>query len=383
MTDWNDTESINIRAFADYQRRSEQDERKASGEAKTNGAHHDNVVPIKRVPNFQAWDNREIAPRDWLLGNFISTTSRILITGPTGLGKTMLGIALAFALEGGAQFLHWKAGRAARVLYIDGEMSAEEMQDRLRQEAARCGRKPENLFVLSREDFDEMPPLNTPEGQAWMDAKIEETNPDLIIFDNIQALVIGDHTKEESWAPVLPWVRSLTKRKRGQAWMHHTGHNEGHSYGTKTREWQLDACLLMERVADADDLTFTIKFTKARGRRPENREDFADTTIGLRNNKWVVTQAGKKRDKVPESARIAFDLLRKAINEAGELPPVGDHVQAGVRGVRVSLWQKYCETGTISKSDSPDAFRMAFKRSADTLQARGLIQVWADWVWIA
>jgi len=304
MTDWNDTESLNIRAFADYARK-EKSERKANGDAKTNGAHHDNVIHLKSVPNFQAWNEREIAPRDWLLGNFISTTSRILITGPTGLGKTMLGIAIAFALEGGAQYLHWKAGRAARVLYVDGEMS-------------------------------------------------------------------------------LPWVRSLTKRKIGQAWFHHTGHNEGHSYGTKTREWQLDVCILMERVAeDERDLTFTLKFTKARGRRPENRADFENTTIGLRNNKWVVTQAGKKKDKVPESARIAFDLLRRAINEAGELPPVGDHVQAGVRGVRVSMWLKYCETGSICKSDSPDAFRMAFKRSAEKLQALGLMQVWADWVWIA
>jgi hypothetical protein len=298
MTDWTDTESINILEFASH-KRSEQSERKTNGEAKTNGAHHDNVIHLKSVPNFQAWDEREIAPRDWLLGNFISTTSRILITGPTGLGKTMLGIALAFAAEAGAQFLHWKAGRAARVLYIDGEMSAEEMQDRLRQEAARTGRKPENLFVLSREDFDEMPPLNTPEGQAWMDTKIEETNPDLIIFDNIQALVVGDHTKEESWAPVLPWVRSLTKRKRGQAWMHH---NEGHSDGTKTREWQLDACLLMERVAD--DLTFTIKFTKARGRRPENRADFEDTTIGLRNNKWRLPRRVRRRTRCLRVQRL-------------------------------------------------------------------------------
>ena len=75
-------------------------------------------------------------------------------------------------------------------------------------------------------------------------------------------------------------------------------------------------------------------------------------------------------------------MLKKAIAEAGELPPVGDNVQAGVKGVKVSMWQKYCETGSISKSDSPDAFRMAFKRSAEKLQALRLIQVWADWVWI-
>jgi RecA-family ATPase len=224
---------VNIRAFANHQQRHEKTERKING---ANGVRHNNVVPLKRVPNFSQWMQREIPPPDLLCGDFISTTARILITGPTGLGKTMLGIALAFAVEGGTPFLHWKAGRAARVLYVDGEMSAREMQRRLREEAERAGRIPQNLFPLSREDFEDMPPLNTAEGQEWMDGKIAETKPDLIIFDNIQALVVGDHCKEESWAPLLPFIRSLTKQHIGQIWFHHTGHNEGHSYGTKTRE---------------------------------------------------------------------------------------------------------------------------------------------------
>ena len=267
MTDWNDTESLNIRAFADHQRARDQAEHKTNG---ASGTHRDNVVPLRRVPSFQQWMQMKIEPKDLLLGDFVTTTARILITGPTGLGKTMLGLALAFAVEAGAPFLHWKAGRPARVLYVDGEMPKEEMQRRLREEAARTGREPQNLFPLSKEHFEDMPPLNTEEGQAWMNATIAEVKPDLIIFDNIQALLIGDHCKEESWAPVLPWVRSLTKQRIGQIWFHHTGHNEGHSYGTSTRQWQMDICILLERVSDADELTFTIRFTKARARRPEN-----------------------------------------------------------------------------------------------------------------
>jgi RecA-family ATPase len=191
------------------------------------------------VPRYDEWIDRDIPPPDLLCGTWLSTTSRVLITGPTGLGKTMLAVALAIATASGGTFLHWDAGRVARILYVDGEMSRREMRRRLCDEGTRSGLKPENLFVLSKEDFDEMPPLNTEAGQAWMDAKIDETKPDLVIFDNIQSLVAGDHGKEESWAPVLGWVRSLTRRRIGQIWLHHTGHNENHSYGTKTREWQM------------------------------------------------------------------------------------------------------------------------------------------------
>ena len=170
--------------------------------------------------------------------------------------------------------------------------------------------------MLSKEDFDEMPPLNTEAGQAWMDAKIDETKPDLVVFDNIQSLVAGDHGKEESWAPVLGWVRSLTRRRIGQIWLHHTGHNENHSYGTKTREWQMDTCILMKRVdTDSDDLTFSLEFTKARERTPENREEFEDVTITLQSDRWELDKGvSSKMKKVPASVQTAFAMLNKAID---------------------------------------------------------------------
>ncbi len=38
-----------------------------------------------------------------------------------------------------------------------------------------------------------MPPLNTPEGQAFIDAIIERIGGvDLVIFDNVMSLIVGD-----------------------------------------------------------------------------------------------------------------------------------------------------------------------------------------------
>ena len=116
------------------------------------------------VPRYDEWIDRDIPPPDLLCGTWLSTTSRVLITGPTGLGKTMLAVALAMATASGGNFLHWDAGRVARILYVDGEMSRREMRRRLCDEGTRSGLEPENLFVLSKEDFDEMPPLNTEAG---------------------------------------------------------------------------------------------------------------------------------------------------------------------------------------------------------------------------
>src|SRR3954463_9574688 len=47
-----------------------------------------------------------------------------------GVGKTRLGMGMAYAVACGGEFLRWKAHKPRRVLYVDGEMPAELMQER-------------------------------------------------------------------------------------------------------------------------------------------------------------------------------------------------------------------------------------------------------------
>jgi hypothetical protein len=61
-------------------------------------------------------------------------------------------------------------------------------------------------------------------------------------------LTTGDMLDPVEWQKILGWMQKLTGQHIGQLWIHHTGHNEQQSYGTKTREWQLDTVALLERV---------------------------------------------------------------------------------------------------------------------------------------
>ncbi len=89
-----------------------------------------------------------------------------------------------------------------------------------------------------------------------------------------------------------------------------------------------------------------------------------------------------KRAKLTGPAKIALDLLGKAINEAGEKPPASNHIPPDILVCPVSLWKRYCETGSVTASDKPDSFDKAFKRAAERLQSLGFIGVWDDWVWL-
>jgi hypothetical protein len=261
------------------------------------------------------WLERDIPEADYLLGSLLSTSTRAMLVAPTGLGKTNLGLAIAFAVAEGSALMHWRAGRKARVLFVDGEMSQRGLRRTLRNTVKRARATPDGLMILSKADFEDMPPLNTPQGQAWIDTFITKHGPfDLIIFDNIQALLVGSMKEEEGWADILPWVRSLTRRSIGQMWVHHTGHDESKSYGSKAREWQLDTVMMLERIPNAEDmLTFTLKFTKARERTPENKDDFETGTITLVNDVWTFTPGVRQNKGLGTNQRLMYGILKDAM----------------------------------------------------------------------
>ena len=181
-------------------------------------------TPVLRLDE---WLKRDLPEPDFILGHWLTTTSRVLLSAPTGLGKSMVGMALGMSVASGNGFLHWPGVRAAKVLYIDGEMSRRLLKRRLNDEIARVGKQPAGFYAFSHEDADNFVPLNTSDGQKFIDSLVGSIGGvDLIIFDNIMSLIAGDMKDEESWRQTLPWVRSLTRRNVGQIWIHHTGHDE-------------------------------------------------------------------------------------------------------------------------------------------------------------
>ena len=264
------------------------------------------------------WKGREdLAEPDFLLGHFLTTTSRLLLTATTGLGKTNFCMAVAIRIAAKLGFLHWRARRRARVLYIDGEMSRRLFRERIEYECARAGVEPDTVFFLSKEDVEGMPPLNTPEGQAYIYAFIKRIGGvDLIIFDNIMCLLIGDMKDPAPWQAVANWTKSLTKRCIGQIWVHHTGHDETRSYGDKSKEWALDTTIHLDaKKRDDTDVSFTLKFGKARERTPATRDDFRDIDICLLDDEWT-HEAAVIEKKKPAGWTKGLKLVRHSIDEA-------------------------------------------------------------------
>jgi hypothetical protein len=303
---------------------------------------------LKHLLAIEAWAIRDIPEPDRILGDFLTTTVRGFLVGRTGLGKTLLGIAIAAAAASGSDFLTWKAYRPVKVLYVDGEMPAELIKPRAIDAMRRLGAAsipPGNLMIFGRDIEAEarqvcpalppFAPLNTDAGRAFLMALIKAVGGvDLIIFDNVMSLLEGDQKDELAWSAVLDLVSQLTVMRIGQLWLDHTGHNNDRQYGSSTKAWRFDAVGVMAPIREDDQTEddgpggatgFTLSFDhpgKARRRTPENWKQFQPMTVRLLDDEWIwePLSDAKKQGKghaLKPSAQAQYDALLDAIVVSG------------------------------------------------------------------
>jgi hypothetical protein len=242
----------------------------------------------------------------------------------------------------------------------------------------------EGLHIVSREDLEGMPALDTPEGMRWiLDFFGKFGHLDHVTFDNIASLTTGS-LKEEDGARALQALQyELTKGRTGQLWLHHTGLDATRGYGPKMREWHLDTVMVGEKRPQSDvDIAFTLKFSKARRRKPDNRSQFENIDIELRYGAWIRAAATstQKSGGMPDSAKLCLAALRKALDELGKFPPTSSNT-IGVRSaVTLEQWRDMFKR--MSPYDDDDARRQAWKRGTERLLADRLVTKWGDWVWL-
>ena len=318
------------------------------------------------------WLSRELPPAVPILGAWMTTTSRILLSADTGIGKTNVCMAIAGHAAAGADFLHWRAYRPARVLYVDGEMSRRLLKERIEDLARRLGFTPEGLHFLSREDFENFEPLNTPAGMMFLNTLLSQLGAiDFIMFDNCMALTSGKQAEEDSWTKTLPLVSSLTKRQIGQLWVNHTGHNTERSYGTKTREWRMDTTIHLTAIERSDaDISFAWEFRKARERTPQNRADFVDVTIALVDDKWVGSGGATRRKGKPSDQEAG---LLRVLAELIKGPTMVMH--RGCMAIHSDSWRDAC----LQRGLVPNAH--TFRTCRSRLAQKNLIECDGELAW--
>jgi putative DNA primase/helicase len=289
----------------------------------------------------------QFPPQQLLFSPWLPIPGLAMIDGKTGEGKTFLALSIAYAAAQGRDLLDWKAGRPARVLYVEGELPGAMVQKRMRLLGDPL---PDEMFrILSLSQFVEMAGrsminLALPADRDLLDAEIEDHGSELIILDSKLTLVrfTGDKSsgansdKIESWQPLQDWLLKHRARGRTVIIVHHHG-KSGSQLGSIGHEITLDTRITIHKdrnLSTDDESAFKLEVGKGReifGVDEKPMIAFLSTTTGVitwrregvqassRERVKELLAAGKKQSEIAKELGLSkshVSNLAKELNES-------------------------------------------------------------------
>ena len=227
-------------------------------------------------------------PTEYLQYPITGKGKLVQVWAPTGDGKTWFCIEWSCAISNGQDFLKWKypegkEPEAYPVLYVEGEMSVSELQDRLLKIEERYlaeGKtfNKDNFYIAPlREQPDQtFESLTDKAGRANVEntAKriYKETGKKPFIFlDNITALTVTQEKEGADWVELVQWLNRLRAQDYSVIFLHHATKVGDTSSGSNLKERSIDISIHLSKPEDKELLDL---------------DDEKNTQIKIKFDKW-------------------------------------------------------------------------------------------------
>lgn len=169
----------------------------------------------RKAPRLQTICLREFAqlklpPRKMVLDPILPQKGLGMLFAGRGIGKTHTALGMAYAVSCGGEFLRWHAEKPRNVLYVDGEMPQQALQERLSAMMDASDKKPEDgafrLLCMDRQELGFTLNLANPKHQAVLDRHLDDVG--FLVLDNLSTLMNGGPENDAEWQlgrqPVVP-----------------------------------------------------------------------------------------------------------------------------------------------------------------------------------
>jgi hypothetical protein len=186
-----------------------------------------------------------------------------------GTGKTLFSLSLALHLAAGRDFARFTIPEAKRVLYVEGELPASQLKERIVQ-LSQGLHVPTSNWKIRAKAFQEQHRLqnkitiNTPEGREAIEAAIDEIDAQVVFLDSIASLAQISTNDELQWIPIIEWLVELRCKGIAVVYLQQSGKG-GEQRGHSVSEDRIDLAIHLTAIKkNFDGAAVEMTFTKQR-----------------------------------------------------------------------------------------------------------------------
>jgi predicted transcriptional regulator len=195
-----------------------------------------------------------------LMGDWWEVADYGFLYAPRGLGKSYFILALCHALSTGTSIAGWNIGAPVKITYVDGEMSQQDLQDRLRD--LRLANK--DLHVINHDVFfRENGTIFCLSDEVSQNALLQDCynhNSKVLVLDNLSSLFRGvEENSADDWEVILSWLLKCRRYGISVVLIHHSG-KDGSQRGTSRREDAAAWSIKLDAVGREDIVEGEVKF---------------------------------------------------------------------------------------------------------------------------
>lgn len=252
-----------------------------------------------------------------IMGDWFMEGDYGIVYAQKGVGKTWFSMGLASSLNRGATFGPWDVHGTPGVLYVDGEMPVESIQQRMEGMGAD-----EFLLSLNHEvlHYKSEKTLNLadPAIQKAITQLCLDRGIKVLFLDNLSSLVMGvAEDKADDWEKILGWFLNLRKNGLAVVLVLHAGRSNTNPRGTSRREDHAGWVIKLDRLVNesgegGEGARFVSRFEKYR-----------NTQIAPPDIEWhfQTDENGKVniRHKACDPYEAVIDLVRNGLTNATDI----------------------------------------------------------------
>lgn len=264
----------------------------------------------RKMLTFADLKTLELPPRKHLVMPWLKEGESAMVYAPTGVGKSMFAMTLALAVAGGGEVFGWTCPEPRKVLYVDGEMHIQDLQERavLLSKTVEGGPDAEamgqnlKLFARQYQESDGFLDLAEKEGRDELLKVLDDEGPvDLLILDNLSTLAtIADENAAASFDPILKLLMELKRRGVATMLVHHAGKSRTKNdfRGSSKLATTFEVIMGLKHLDESAKVTawgtgFTLHWDKYRAK-PDERVGQMDVKLDTTVEdypRWVVAEA--------------------------------------------------------------------------------------------